>query len=69
MNRRSTRYFSDLDRAEFLNELKDFREACIKVCTKAPIGSDAYRSADKLIEEILNAGEKLTGDRNYFVMG
>lgn len=68
MSRRSTRYFSDLDRAEFLRELQDFRLACINVCTKAPIGSDAYRLADKFVSEILDACGKLTGDPNYFVM-
>lgn len=68
MGRRSKRHFSDLDRAEFLKELQRFRLACIDVCTKAPIGSEEYRLADKFIAEILDAGGKLTGDSNHFVL-
>jgi hypothetical protein len=68
MNRRTTRHFGELDKAEFLRELKVFRAACIRVCTKAPIGSEEYRLADRLISEILVAGEKLTGERDYFVL-
>ena len=66
MSRRSKRHFSNLDRTEFLRQLQDF--ASINVCTKAPIGSEEYRMADKFVAEILDAGEKLTGDRNYFIM-
>ncbi|SOD13946.1 hypothetical protein SAMN06297358_1322 [Pedobacter xixiisoli] len=68
MSRRSKRHFSDLDSAEFLKEIKDFREVCIRVCTKAPIRSEEYRLADKFIDEILNAGERLTGDPRYFIL-
>jgi len=68
MSRRSKRYFSEQDKAEFLKELREFREVCINVSTKAPIGSEEYRLADKIIQEMADAGEKLTGDRNYFIM-
>lgn len=68
MSRRSTRHFSDLDRVEFLRQLQDFRLACINVCIKAPIGSQEYSMADKFIAEILDAGGKLAGDPNYFIM-
>ena len=68
MGRRTKRNFSERDREEFLKGMKDFREVCIRVSTNAPIGSEAYRLADKFITGIMEAGGQLTGDPNHFVM-
>lgn len=66
MAKRTQRIFNDGDEKRFLIGLKEFREICIKVCIKAPIYSDAYKIADRFIEQISVAGEKLTGNDKYF---
>lgn len=65
MSRRSTRNYIDLDKVELI-DLKDFREACVKVFTRSPITSDAYRLASRFIDEISKACEIFTGDSSYF---
>lgn len=66
MAARTTRSFNELDRQALLKELENWRAKCILVCTKAPIKSEVYNLADKLISDIDIAVEKLTGDRKYF---
>lgn len=66
MAKRTRRNFGDMDRQVFLKQIKDFKQVCVLVCAKAPIGGDAYKSASGLIEEITRAGEKLTGNNRFF---
>ncbi|MGE6221081.1 hypothetical protein ACQKCH_14735 [Nubsella zeaxanthinifaciens] len=66
MAKRTKRVFNDTDKKEFLNDLKKFREACINVCIKAPINSDAYKLANNFVEQIIIAGENLTGNDKHF---
>ncbi|QEC79336.1 hypothetical protein [Mucilaginibacter ginsenosidivorax] len=60
------RTFSDYDKEGLLKELGVWRGKCILVCTKAPIGSNVYKLAEKLIGDIDTAVETLTGDRKHF---
>lgn len=66
MATRTTRNFNENDKRELLKQLQEWRYICVQVCTKAPIGGDAYRMADKLITGIDEAAKTLTGDRKYF---
>jgi hypothetical protein len=60
------RYFSEGDRARFLEAIRLMRDACIDVSRQAPIGSTEYRAADTLRARLDDAVEALTGDRTRF---
>ena len=66
MPTRTTRYFDENDKRGLLKQLQEWRYTCVKVCTRAPIGGDAYRMADKLIGDIDAAAKTLTGEQKYF---
>jgi hypothetical protein len=63
---RTKRNFSVQNKTEFLKDLKICRDACIRACTTAPINGTEYKAADRLIGEIDNVAEALTGNRKYF---
>ena len=66
MTTRTRRYFGEHDKQQLINELGSWRSICVRVCTKAPVNGHVYRLADKLIFDIDNAVEGLTGNREYF---
>ena len=59
------RTFSEHDKEILLRELGAWRGRCIQVCTKAPVGGNIYKLAEKLFTDIDSAVEALTGDRRY----
>lgn len=66
MATRTSRNFSEMDKKELLKDLENCRYACVRTCAKAPIYSDIYKMADKLISNIDAAAEVLTGNRQHF---
>ena len=67
MGTRTKRIFGNQDKAEFLKQLNNCRDACVKTCTNAPIKGDEYRAADKLIGQIDTVIEVMTGNRKLVI--
>jgi len=66
MATRTKRVFSDYDIAGLLKDLENWRSRCVAICAKAPINGEVYKLATKLMTDIDDAVEILTGDRKRF---
>jgi hypothetical protein len=66
MARRSSRSFTEADKAELLKSIGECRNACVAAITRAPISGEVYRRTSKLMEAIDDVAEELTGKREHF---
>jgi hypothetical protein len=64
---RTKRHFSERDARALLKVLGECRQACVSAMSIAPIGGEAYRAADAVLEAIDGAAEALVGDRRAFL--
>jgi hypothetical protein len=65
---KTKRYFGEQDKNALLNNLGSWRQTCVAVCSKAPIGGEPYRLAEKLMGDIDMAVKSLTGNKEHFYL-
>lgn len=64
--RRSKRFVLPEQQEAFLAKAGEWRQACLDMRSRAPIGEPFYDAIGKVVEAIDDVAEAVTGDRRHF---